>query len=410
MMQAHEDINPDPEDIMPSILDASYYSQSPAPSATARVAASPGPVKASARRGADMPGRAKLVGRRPQPSKPGSLGAPAPLGAYGRLLAQLLSGLQLSVAEQVVQLADELRDRQAEALAERQAARTTGDQRVALEDAKPRVKEATLRVLRDCETYSPSEAEAVVRRRVGNHSIHCLHIYGGLFHVMFYPFTIFLAVVAYVRVGSSASVWLFDSDSPLLGSALCTKLLRSFISLWIFIMTLLVALVFVVACAPADVVLLLLRPCLPTASRKAVTLWFFPSSLAFWSAGLCGFMPAVLAHRLLGATPLGEGVMFSLGRERWEAYEPQMGFRAAVFCDPGFMASPSYLRAAALKGVPQDFAPAYGGAACAAMPLAVQWAYLLGDVGLCAAWEAKTMEERQKAKLASLRGSPCSKV
>jgi len=297
------------------------------------------------------------------------------LGPYERLLARGLAGLQRSVAREVITLADELREQFEIAEADRAVTRSRTGQA-----AEKEARKEAIGILKECQTYAPEQAEAVVRRRVGMTREHPLHTYGGLLHLALYPVTIFLAVLAYCRVvcyGCSLAGRTSSKTLCVLQTASSACALVAAMPLVFFL---------VIFFAPADLAVLLLRPVLSGHVKRRCVCWQYPSSLAFWMAGVCGFGPAVCAHHLLGAAPSAGGVLFTFGGRAIP--HPPLAFRAAVYCDPHFMAEPHYLRVSSLKGVPEEYTPPflYAGAA---MPLTVQWAYLLGDLSLCGAWEAE---------------------
>jgi len=297
------------------------------------------------------------------------------LGPYERLLAHGLAALQRSVAREVISLAEDLREQREIAEADRAATRIRTGQAAVKEARKDAIG-----ILKECQTYAPEQAEAVVRRRVCMTRENPLHTYGGLLHLANYPVTIFLAVLAYCRVVCYGCSLAGHTSSK----TLCVLQITSSACALVAAMPLVLFLVMFFA--PADLAVLLLRPVLPGHVKRSCVCWPFPSSLAFWEAGVYGFGPAVCAHLLLGAAPSAGGVLFTLrGRSM---PHPPLAFRAAVYCDTHFAAEPHYLRVGALKGVPEDYTPpfAYAGAA---MPVTVQWAYLLGDLSLCSAWEAE---------------------
>jgi uncharacterized membrane protein len=234
---------------------------------------------------------------------------------------------------------------------------------------------------RQKEPYTPMEAEAIVRRRVGKTAENPLHVYGFLFHVAFYPFTMLSAILAYVQMAIIVSRKIgIETKSTL--ETICLAFLA-------FLLGLPIAIIYVVIVAVPDIILLLVRPLLPLRIKLQLTQWFFPTSLAFWS---CACL-APVAHLFLGACPLDDAfVNMSMGGElcnvQLERVPLSAAFQAAVVCSPHFLARHKNLRRIALRGVPEFFAPA--GGRMAQMPLIVQWGYLLGDSELRAAWEAET--------------------
>ncbi|CAE8625788.1 unnamed protein product, partial [Polarella glacialis] len=301
------------------------------------------------------------------PGGAATAGGRVQIWAHHRLIARILASFPRSVAHEVARVSDDLRDQYADERAERQAALAEG-----AGEGRLAAREEALKVLRECELYIPSEAEAVIRQRVNKLSEHPLHVYGVFFHTVLYPITIFLAILAYIRIACTHSLWGGENSGKSLmgysmGAYMFECVLRVLTSLSVLLAALPVSVCLVIAFVPIDISLLLLRPLLPGRVRRTLNSWPYPTSLAFWVAGLCGYWPAVLAHRFLGSAPTGEGVLLGFGSR--QAFHPPLAFRAAVVCDPHFMAEP-YLRAPALKGVPEDVALSYSDVG-AAMPLAV---------------------------------------
>jgi len=251
---------------------------------------------------------------------------------------------------------------------------------------------------RGCDPYTPAEAEGLVRQRIGRTREHPFHMYGFLIHLALYPFTILLAIAGYlcIALSASAKVGLQGKSN---GEPSCRRtpvrcLQRALLTLITFTMVLPISVVCVALCAVPDILLLLARPVLPSRIKLALLPWFFPTSLAFWSAGMFGFAGAFVSNILLGACPVGDGfVSTSLGGQLCHMESDSLpissAFQAAVVCAPHFMAHHQSLRSTALRGIPEFYAPA--GGPLARMPSVVQWAYLLGDANLSAAWEAESM-------------------
>lgn len=294
-----------------------------------------------------------------------------------RRLARHLAGLDVSLAAEIAAQADRLRVQRVQGRIERDLHTRSGK----MQDAVKLV-----RLCQGCEPYTPVEAEDVVRQRIGRTGEHPLHSYGFLIHIALYPFTIILAIAGYLCAALSASA----------GRKTHVRCLqRALLMLVTFIMVLPISVVCVVVCAVPDILLLLARPLMPLRMKLLLLPWFFPTSLAFWSAGMCGFAGAFVSNILLGACPVGDGfVSMSLGGQLCNMQSDSLpissAFQAAVVCAPHFMAHHQSLRSIALRGIPEFYAPA--GGKLAQMPSVVQWAYLLRDTDLCAAWEAKCMD------------------
>lgn len=319
-------------------------------------------------------------------ARAGDAGTTCALGFDHTFLARQLSELDVALAGEVVRYADRLRTK-------RVLKRVESNRSTAMRDA--------IRIVASCRGREPCgsvEAEALVRLRTGRCYEHPLHVYGFLLHVCMYPLTVLLAIAGYLRMALMASARIMAKPGRRESSSSVTDLLcvaqAVLVSLCTLLMVAPFAALLVIFCVLPDITLLILRPCLPTPTKRTSLPWFFPTSLAFWCAGACGCWTAVLAYHLLGAFPVaGAFVNTNLGGELCVTYSdshpPSQAFQAAVICDPDFLADRRHLRAAALKGVCEFYAPA--GGRLAMMPVIVQWAYLLGDVKLCAAWEAEAM-------------------
>lgn len=254
-----------------------------------------------------------------------------------------------------------------------------------------------LYIMRCGDSLTPRDAETVVRARVGKCGESALHRFGGVLHLLLYPLTFMLAVVGFARISCMSSPWSARSRRA--------SALASCWSCTVFCLALPFAVLIVMLLAPLDWFQLVVRPCLSPAKKREMSLWPFPSSVAFWVAGLAGYMPAVLAHMLLGAAPSDQGVL--IGPSNGSV----LALRAAVVCDPHFMAEPRYLRAGALKGVNLLYAPLGGSEeAVRNMPLAVQWAFLLGDIALCQTWEAEAVRPPPPKSATGLAGTSKSMV
>lgn len=179
-------------------------------------------------------------------------------------------------------------------------------------------------------------------------------------------------------------------------------------------MVLPISLCCIAVCAVPDILMLLARPALALRIKLTLLPWFFPSSIAFWSAGMLGFWPAWVANVLLGACPVSSAFKFisiSLGGQlcntEHSALPLSSAFQAAVVCAPHFMAGQKSLRSNALRGVAEYYAPT--GVPFARMPFVVQWAFLLWDRELCAAWEAECLGRLPQAqqRVPPLHGVKC---
>eukprot|EP00928_Gymnodinium_smaydae_P054706 TRINITY_DN3843_c0_g1_i1.p1 TRINITY_DN3843_c0_g1~~TRINITY_DN3843_c0_g1_i1.p1 ORF type:complete len:409 (-),score=61.45 TRINITY_DN3843_c0_g1_i1:101-1327(-) len=307
------------------------------------------------------------------------------LGFVHRLLAQQLAQLDVRLADELVLHADSLR-------VERLMRRIEGRRWM-------QTSLCAVRIVTGCrQQREPKDAELLVRRRIKKLGENALHRYGGLLHVALYPFTILLAIFAYTKIAismtSKVRVRRACTDGKL-NSVLISSACKLLFLVCMFAFVLPLAVVAVALSAVPDILLLLARPVLPLKTKKTLP-WFLPTSLAFWGAGAGGYMPALLSHSLLGACPVDDAfVNLSSGGElynsRTKTQPPSMAFRAAVVCNPHFLGHLPAMRATALRGIPEFFAPAGGPLAC--MPEVVQWAYLLGDMELMSAWEAETMGE-----------------
>jgi len=294
----------------------------------------------------------------------------------------MLSTFDVALAAEIVKYANDLREKRVQARLEKNGAVSAS-----MKDAISIIVKS-----RNPDVYSGREAEAIVRRRRGQTSEHCLHRFGCLLHVALYPITILLALLvcmcqgaaALARVGQQAP----SVAGPLVGIGKLLLLLITMCGL------LPLSILMVVLSAPVDIILLLLRPLLSADRKRSLTPWVLPSSLAFWGAGMAGYMGGLIAHRLLGCSVVDTAFLsLNLGGElckiQAQNVPPTMAFQAAVACDPCFLEHRSALRAMALRGIAEFYAPA--GGPLAAMPAVVKWAYLLGDAELQAAWEAEAL-------------------
>lgn len=315
------------------------------------------------------------------------------LSVYQHWLASQLAGLDVALAGQVTVEADRLRLRRVRQRVEH--------------DLKSRLMQSMADAVslisrcRGIDPYTSTEAEALIRERTGRTTEHPLHRYGFLFHIVLYPVTILLAIAGYVAIAlaalASVGVEIKSTGGLPLLRKVCVALQRFLLILSTFIMVLPISVVCVAFSALPDILLLLVRPILPSQMKLKLSQWFFPTSLAFWTSAkmcCCGFSAAFASNLLLGACPLTEAfVSTSLGGQLCDAQSDTLpvsaGFQAAVVCAPHFMAHHKSLRSMALRGVPEYYAPA--GGSLAQMPFLVQWAYLLGDSHICAAWEAESM-------------------
>jgi len=314
-----------------------------------------------------------------------------PLGAYPRLVAAQLSYFDVGLATEVAAHANYLRERRVRLRVQR-----NGGVSASMRDAISIVVRC-----RGRDPFGPREAEERIRKRLRRTDVHCLHTYGAIIHVTLYPFTVLLALAALLSLGVKAvgRLWLPDtkrSSADIAGSGTLQCLTVGFVFLFAVLP---LSVLLVAASAVLDVILLWLRPVMPSSWQQSLVLWFFPSSLAFWAAGAGGFLPGLLAHRFLGASVLEAAfVNLNLGGElcntQSQSQPPTPAFQAAVACDPHFLAQHAALRPMALRGIPELYAPA--GGPMAQMPPVVRWAYLLGDSELCLAWEAESLGSLSK--------------
>jgi len=336
-------------------------------------------------------------------------GSGAMLTVTQKLVASQLAGLEVTLAAELVSYADKLR-------LQRVRQRVERDLHVR---QRPSMRGAVslISLCRGHDPYTTIEAEDIVRARTGRTREYPLHVYGFLIHLALYPITILLALVGYFQVAISAASsvgigsGVSEPDGKSQGST-AQAIQRIILIICTFFMILPIGLCTVVLCAVPDVVLLLIRPLLPLSMKLALLPWFFPTSIAFWSAGMCGFVPAFMANLLLGACPVGNAFLsMSFGGQlcntKLQSLPPSSGFQAAVVCSPQFMSQQRALRATALRGIPEFYAPA--GGPLAEMPFVVQWAFLLGDTELRAAWEAECMGHLPQAQHrdAAARGAFC---
>jgi len=339
------------------------------------------------------PGQGKAMALSPRGQfEAQALAAPAPsagphaLGGVHKAVGFVLSTFDVALASEIVLYANRLREDRVQARLEK-----NGSASASMKDAIGVIVKS-----RNPEAFSAREAEEIVRRRRGLSSEHCLHQYGFLLHLAFYPITVLLALLVCVSKGGAALLRVNNQTpdaSPMMAKP-CMSLGRLLMMLITLCGLIPLSVILVALCAPADILMLLLRPILPAKSKRSATPWFFPSSLGFWAAGMGGYVLGLIAHRILGCSVLDTAFLtLNLGGELCKVQSqnapPTVAFQAAVACDPHFLEQRHALRAMALRGIAEFYAPA--GGPLAQMPPVVKWAYLLGDAELCAAWEAEAL-------------------
>jgi len=227
------------------------------------------------------------------------------------------------------------------------------------------------------------EQEQFVRERMGLKRQRCLHVYGGVLHVVLYPVTLVVATIYALIEGVSmirrdvSRDFARKSDVPsfaFFGEAFFVGFM-----FLVFCMISPLCTLPVLLSAPLDIILLLLRPCFSPKVRQAVVVFFFPSSLIFTVAA--AFRIPMFAHCFLGALPSAAkdaSTHLSFERQHFETVIFTLRLCPHLDISSCHRNRTSMARTAVKKlyGMKHD------------IPGVIVWAFVLEDVALCQAWAA----------------------